>query len=248
MWGVLSHLKWHDTSKLEKWKWKLDLLKIRRPKRISWGKVRWTIQSVSTTHQTSQKWYNQATHNKSTYTFPPSSFHPVFWRIFFSGLFMFTKVRSSQTRQQKGVCHSWSSLKPATSSTIRESLDFCFPTKKDRREFLNCSLRKPPFPSDHPFQNVPEKKNDTGKPAAIHRENAPWVHGWTFSPSLEGPRWVGKNRDLRDVKSPGWHPNVFIWLVVEPTHLKNISANWNLPQNRQIGLKIKKCLKPPTSL
>ena len=156
--GVLSHLKWHDTSKLEKWKWKLDLLKIRRPKPISWGKVRWTIQSVSTTHQTSQKWYNQATHNKSTYAFPPSSFHPVFWRIFFSGLFIFTKVRSSQTRQQKGVCHSWSSLKPATSSTIRESLDFCFPTKKDRREFLNCSLRKPPFPSDHPFQNVPEKK------------------------------------------------------------------------------------------
>ena len=32
------------------------------------------------------------------------------------------------------------------------------------------------------------------------------------------------------------------WLVVEPTHLKNISQNGNLPQ---IGRKIKKYLKPP---
>ena len=33
-----------------------------------------------------------------------------------------------------------------------------------------------------------------------------------------------------------------IWLVVEPTHLKNMSQNWNLPQ---IG--VKKKMKPPPS-
>jgi len=32
------------------------------------------------------------------------------------------------------------------------------------------------------------------------------------------------------------HLHDFSWLVVEPTHLKNIRQNWNLPQ---IGVKIK---------
>ena len=35
------------------------------------------------------------------------------------------------------------------------------------------------------------------------------------------------------------------WLVVEPTHLKNMSQIGNLPQ---IGMKIKKYLKPPPRL
>ena len=33
-----------------------------------------------------------------------------------------------------------------------------------------------------------------------------------------------------------------IWLAVEPTHLKNISQNGNLPQ---VGMEIKRYLKPP---
>ena len=40
-----------------------------------------------------------------------------------------------------------------------------------------------------------------------------------------------------------WGFSVFNWLVVEPTHLKNMSQNGNLPQ---IGMKIKKYLKPPS--
>ena len=41
----------------------------------------------------------------------------------------------------------------------------------------------------------------------------------------------------------GWSPN-YDWLVHEPTQLKNIRQNGNLPQ---VSVKIKKYLKPPPS-
>ena len=55
---------------------------------------------------------------------------------------------------------------------------------------------------------------------------------------LRSDRW-GALRSIHIWRS------TFTWLVVEPTPLKNISQNGNLPQ---IGVKIKKChLKPPPS-
>lgn len=204
--GVLSHLKWHDTSKLEKWKWKLDLLKIRRPQPISWGKVPWTIQSVSTTHQTSQKWYNQATPDKSTYTSPAGSFHPVFLGIFFSGLFIFTKVRSA-----KGGLSLLKFIK--TSSQFHHSRVPKF-LLQDWRAPKFCSLTKPSPQWPSPFKMWPQQKRR-------HRENTCCNTSWTRtmgprtdnnSPSLEGRWWWREELQMRDVKSPGYS-----WWLNQPT-------------------------------
>ena len=57
---------------------------------------------------------------------------------------------------------------------------------------------------------------------------------------------VSDENDGREIFEPNWEifsSSNYCWLVVEPTHLKNISQNGNLPQ---IGVKFPKIFETTT--